>query len=672
MADMRNSYSIPIIHKTPHNWTRIFTTVFMLFLTANISQVYSQSPRKVKAFGVESLNGIISLESDYRALRTIPRNYSADTSQSMVFAARFGINATTYLLHPNLFLLSTDLEYAPGLARNQYIASPDRSETHTAENIRLQATIVKDLPVSLSGFWNYHHAFIDREIVTSEEILGKHYGGSINYRNKFAPLTLSYRNEDTRQDELATGRVFTTKRDHLQFDIRTQQDPIHTHRLSMSFDDLKRKYFAANEVMNTNYSAHLENGFVFDSARSTLFRSNISFYDQTGTSEYRRIQVGEVFTTVLPLSFKSSLQYQFMQFAFPDNTSNQHLGTGILEHKLFESVQSFIQYDYAHIDQTILEQKWQLFQLDIRYRKKLPLDGLLQLGYHFSNRTDKLESRAAQIAIRNEVLVLDDASIITLSNPNIVATSIVITDPTETIYYDEHFDYELILRGPYIEVLRIPGGRIANGEIVWTDYNVSHLSSYNYTSSGSGYTGSISLFDRFIEGYGKIDKLAFDEIETQSFRQFKWYSQTLYGIRLRYSIFNAKAERDEYETNIIPYTSTRYMLNASGKIWSNFNVAVTAKYRDILLIDADERQKFSDLSMQVIYALSAVTRVNLEGSMRKQEGRGIDLELATGRFSIETAYRNIRIIGGVEGYKKDFLQDRQDYIRGYIRVERRF
>ena len=47
-----------------------------------------------------------------------------------------------------------------------------------------------------------------------------------------------------------------------------------------------------------------------------------------------------------------------------------------------------------------------------------------------------------------------------LANPNVLESSVVVTDLSNTVVYTRSIDYELFERGDRTEIARIPGGLI--------------------------------------------------------------------------------------------------------------------------------------------------------------------------------------------------------------------
>ena len=79
-----------------------------------------------------------------------------------------------------------------------------------------------------------------------------------------------------------------------------------------------------------------------------------------------------------------------------------------------------------------------------------------------------------EITISNEPQTLTTGIITTLSQTNVIESTVVGTDITGTTLYSEFIDYNVIPQGDLTAVERVPGGSIANGETVLVSYKTGN------------------------------------------------------------------------------------------------------------------------------------------------------------------------------------------------------
>jgi hypothetical protein len=86
----------------------------------------------------------------------------------------------------------------------------------------------------------------------------------------------------------------------------------------------------------------------------------------------------------------------------------------------------------------------------------------------------------------------------------------------------------------------------------------------------------------------------------------------------------------------------------------------------------EDSYDFFDLSGQLNYTINSRIRMDLQGGLRKQNGRGRDLELVNLRSELKVLYRESHFTFGYEFYYRAFISDITRYNGGYIRYERTF
>ena len=183
---------------------------------------------------------------------------------------------------------------------------------------------------------------------------------------------------------------------------------------------------------------------------------------------------------------------------------------------------------------------------DIKYTKKIP-KGQLTLSYNYFRFNQQMKSEPWNLQVLMEPHVLLDAEIEYLDKQFIDITSIVVKDATGTIFYQENLDYVLIERDRFIEIQRIPGGQITDGQTVYVDYINTQNESYQYVTNNNTFNASISFFNMFIEFYYRTSKQDYTNIEKADFVTLNYYTQNIIGTRLIYKIFSGGVEYEHYK-----------------------------------------------------------------------------------------------------------------------------
>ena len=618
-----------------------------------------------------SLNGAISLEGQYRSQETILKSNLTERPKTSLLRGLFLLRSQSYVWHPNFLLLDLDLEYQPGSRKDNFLVIPDRSETQTAEKGYVRASFFSQRPLSLSVFSNLNHSYVNRELLTNIETYRTDFGSSVSFRNKIIPGTVRYMNENWRQYELQTDRRFTNKQQTVQGDFRKSFYGLDNHQLQTSYNDYSRQYGNDIHIDNQVSDFSLRDRFYFDNNQRNSFNSFIWYYHQTGSDDFDRFQIFENTGIQLYENLQFLGNYQYSWFKRTSFTSNQHNVDLRLKHQLFLSLQSQIYYEYSYLNQSAFKELLNTAGLAFNYRKKIPA-GFLILNYDIRKRYQNHSSLPGLLTVFNEELRLVDGQTILLQNPFVDPNSVVVHDQTGTIIYQENIDYLLIRRADYIEIQRLPGGQIPDGGTVYVDYIATQLRSYKFDTWNNNFSANLAFFNNLIEFYFRYFDQDYSSIENPNESVLKYITQHTYGIRSSVGFLSAGFEYENYNSNIIPFRSTRYFISLTRQFFNRLNGILSFNSRNYKYTFNQESQKFNDLTGRFLYQISRSWQFKLDGGYRFQQGRGIDLNLTTFRAELLTSWHKLTFAAGVDYYQRDFSGEKLRYNGSYLRITRNF
>jgi hypothetical protein len=650
---------------------KLYIQLIMVTISST-SHLFGQvSKVPIKFWDLQSIDGVIGFEGEYKTQDIELRSNYSDNLKSSKMVGKLGLNTQSYFYHPNLISLDTEMEYNPGTSKDKYLIIPDRADVSTGERARGLITFMRTQPVIVTGNANFAHHYTSRENTTNIETYNTGFGGGLRYRNDFAPISISYRKENIDQRELQTDREYLTKRENIRANSELSLGDFDKTRLSYTFDNYDRQYYSSLKTRSKVSSLQLNSNVYLDSTKINTLNSNISYSLNSGDFESNRLQINESLNLQLQSNFLYNGNYSFFNFDQQQTKSAQHIINNRLEHQLYKSLRTHISYEYVNSNQTFYEEIIGTAGIGISYNKKVPT-GNLSLSYNFRKRNLENNNLSPDISIINEEHSLNDDEIILLNNPYVEISSILVKDITGSIIYQEFLDYILIERGEFIEVQRIPGGLFSDGSSIYVDYQAIGQPSYEYAVNTNNFTSRLSLFNNFFEIYFRLNENYYDNIIGRDATILKTRSQRVYGSKIRFNLLSAGIEFDDYNSNIIPYESTRYYLTLSSRISDNFSTSVTGNLKFIELINENEKQEFRDLAGRLIYNVSKITSFSLEASYRFQRGKGLDLDLSIIRAELKTQYRAIYLTFGIEGYNRKYISEKLNYLGSFIRIERKF
>ncbi|MBN2008536.1 hypothetical protein JW960_04225 [candidate division KSB1 bacterium] len=647
----------------------VITVIIVCF---SLSVLHAQSGQvEIGQWKHTSLHGGLSMQHMYRSQETILRSGVAEKPVMQDFNGQIRLNSRSYVWHPNFMQINIDADYNPGIKNEQFLVIPNRSETRTTEKFRIETVIFDMRPLAFNLFGGLSHGYINREYASSVENNRQDYGGGLSFRNRFVPLTVHYQNANWKQNELNTSRLYTNNRENIRTDINKSFGKLDANKFSYNYDDYQRSYGDAGSVRNFTSNFQFENRLAFTERRKSYWNSLMNYRTQAGSQSYDRLQINENTRIQLPAQFSAIALYRYTDYEQNLFSNKQQSVTGRLEHQLFLSLHSQIYHEYIDIQHTSYTEFINRSGAGFDYQKIIPT-GLFKLAYEFQYRNDHHNSNPGILSITSEMHELQDTRIVLLENPGIDPASVVIWDEDRTIRFQENIDYLIFTRENYLQIQRLPGGQISDGQSVLVDYTAIRINSYQFDTNTHAFRASVQLFNRLLETYLRTEEQDYTNVDNAAQQILKTITRQVYGVRLQWKDISAGWEHDNYESNIVPYRSARYFMTVSHTMGTALTTFISGNWRDYVLTHDDEQQQFADISGRILYAWTRSTTASLDGGYRFQDGRGIDLKLTNVRFQLSNRFRELIMTVGIDVYRRDFSGETLNYNGGFIRIERTF
>ena len=647
-------------------------TILLIIFAAG-SLYAQQPPDSFQVWGLRHYSGSVGLRGFYREQR---RTISGITDFS-TFPFLYGniqLNTQSYLGHPNLLLLDIGGEFNPGLSRQRYTVSPDRSEVLTFARLNTRATLFSGKPVSLSGHFDLSSNYINREYVTSLRTDARLWGVNFNLANKILPFTASYSDRQWNQLETETGRTYRNR----QKDIRATVSHSFTrlgdkNELSFNSYDFFQEDQNLVQVYNRFTTWQLTNMYYLDGLKNYSLRSFIIGFNQRGTTlNQDRLQILESVNLRLPKQFRFSGNFDYTLLNQQVQSLRQMRLNATLEHQLYASLRSSLFVEQFNTYHSAYQENNLRTGISFNYIKKIPT-GTLNLQYSYKQHRQQISSKpGSEIRVFDEPHVLSDGEVVLLNLPYIDPASVVVKDNMGAIIYQLDFDYRLVRHNEFLEVVRIPGGQIPNNAAILVDYTAAQVGTYSFIAHRQLFTVRLVLFRQLLEMYYSLSTQDYSGIESPEFVTLNFYQRHLYGGRLNIWLLNIGIERDEYRSTIVPYEKMRYYLRLNGRFNKKWLFSVNGDITDLLLTEDNTRQFYASLFGKMVYRIKPRTSLRLDTGYRKQIGEQIDLDLVTAKLEFNTAYRNLYMRAGVEVYRRFYISENFDFKGIYFQIDRRF
>lgn len=618
-----------------------------------------------------SLSGEIRAKGLYREQERTENGFG-DRQFGQYLTGGVLLKTKSYFVHPNFLVFDADGGYFPEKNIDNYIVLPDQAEVRTLKKLDLKATFFGQKKANFTAFANFDESYQNRENLTDIKSNSKQWGGIFNYNNKILPFSANFHQRYWKQKEISTGRKFTM--DELGALVKatksfTLRDK---HELSFSHNEYVNINENLNRIQNTIENLSLHNYVAFGEKKKYTFNSMVSNYTMKGNTDYSRFQALENLTLKLPENLTFINSYNFYQTKQVSNKLVQHNIQSSLDHKLFQSLESRLFFEYNLFDHNLYNEFTSKAGIYLKYTKQIPT-GNFTLSYMYYRYHDDMNSDPSTLQIRGEEYTLSDNQIVLLKRAYVDPNTIVVKDVTGVITYVKDVDYILIERYPYIEIRRIiPGFQLANNANVYIDYDAIQPGKYKYDADNHMLSANLMLFNRKLELYYRLSNQDYVNMTKTEYLTLNYFTSNTVGGRLDFEFVNGGAEYEFYNSSLVPYRMTKYFINFQKNIKNKVSLSLGGNYQDYHMIHENENQQFLDINSRISYSILRTTKFNLDCSYRKQQGRGIELELLTSRAEITSVIRQLYLTLGAEFYKRNYIAEKLMLKGVYVQIVRKF
>lgn len=619
---------------------------------------------------LKNLSGELSLLGTVREYKSLFNDISEEQNSKYLIGG-IKLNTNSYLWRPDIISFYINGEFNPETRNEKYINIPDRSEIRTLKKLDIRATIFSDKNINLSSYLNLNQSYFNRENLTNVRADNKQWGTLFSFNNKILPFSISYRNISWNQTETESGRNFNMAQNTLEGRLTKSFYGNDKHEIKYSHDEYNYYYADLNSVENVISRVSMNNNLFFDEERKYSYSSIISFYDQLGNYTFNKLEANERLIFHLPANLDFNANYNYYRMEETIQQFNTHRIRGALKHQLYQSLTTQVFADNLSTNHSYYKESVFRTGADIKYTKRLPF-GRLNLGYNYFRQQNTMSSDPTSIQINREEHSLNDSDITLLDKAYVDQTSIIITDQSATIIYLQGVDYIINEINNFTGVIRVPGGQIAQDQIVLVNYTAVQPGSYFYVAHNNTVSSSIFFFERLFEIYYRGSSQNYSSVRETEFLTLNRYYQNTVGGRIYYKFATAGIEYDYFNSNIIPYKRIKYYLNINFRIKSKLLVSVNSRLRDYMLLDNDVNHRYANISGRIAYSINTQTRLNFEAGYLNQNGLNIDLDLITARMEIVATVRQFNVKAGVNYYNRKYLNSNFQFTGSYIKLIRTF
>ncbi len=630
--------------------------MFYIILSA-LSASSQTDPSPFQVWRLMHYSGEARLRGTYRAYTTTRDNYQSSQTD-MYLNGLFHINTKSYFVHPNFMLVDFNATLNPMTRKDSYIGAPDYSEKYASEGLDCTALFFNKKKIHVTANAILNRAILNIENITKVESKTKQYGATASYTGRFLPVTIGYTQLNLEQNTIGSDDKFVL--DQRIWQANASKSFTEYDENSVSYLHTENKSAQTNSVpiLQTFYNENtidlleLTDNISFDKEKKYAFSSYISNSNERGTLYYKRLYANESLNLKLPYKFVLFNNYNYGTTQFEENKITTHATQSALSHQLYESLHTKVFFDHLQVNQAAYDEYRNKIGIDLMYDKKIP-KGKLLLYYNYFREYIDIISASSTLRVVHAEYILIDNQITLLKNQNIDMQSVVVKDNTGNLVYRLNVDYILIDRNPYVEIVRIPGGLIANNTTVYIDYNAEQAGTYSYYMNSRSFTADLMLFKNKLDLYFRSYYQDYNDVTLKDNLSLNYLRRHIIGTRVDFNYLKAGVEFDDYNSNILPYRALNYFINLQ-KSFKQVSFTLNSNLHNIYMIDEDEYREDFDISCKVAYSVLKNTKIDFDYTYRSMKGKYVNMELTTTKVEITSTINKLFVsLGGELYWNKD-------------------
>lgn len=490
------------------------------------------------------LEGEIQFGYEWNRRRTSFRGGTESRFERMNFTEKLRLLNRWFVFDPRLASLTTGGTI--GFFQEQFsFDGKDQGEQGNLLGYDLTGTFLQGKPYTLTAFTSRGTETLTREFASSSEVLRESSGATLTLR-EVVPFdsTLLVRRDRIAQD-LRFGSI-VDQREELRTSASyagTWLGEVTDLDLGYEFNDVDERTFQGLDYQtHEGRFAHL---FYFGPYLEKSISSRWNLFQRAGTTDSTHAQANEDLRIEHTDTISTGYRYNFSLLSVQGFQTVSHAGDVNLQHRLFESLTTTLNAQARSSDFRNGRTLGYGGNGQLDYTKEIWLGGRFVAGAGLFYRIDDQEVPEGELLVVGERHVFAASQRFFLDNPRVDRSSLVITNESRTIVFQESFDYVLRDIGEETEVERVASGRIEEGQAVLVDYAFVTAPSLRFASRGI--QSNVGLdYDWFLLYYRRSQSTQ-DLLSGAGSEFLDDVSEDNVGLQLRWSRPWASAEsRNEY------------------------------------------------------------------------------------------------------------------------------
>lgn len=541
----------------------------------------------LKAFELERLEVALRFDGRWREERLKQSGQPTLKNTEDVYEETIDLSTRAYLGHRNLCDLTADLSLGwQDVDATNESTNFNQNDSGTLTTYNINALLLAESKAPTTVYANRSQTLLSREFAGSLDSTLSEYGAFVNTFADTAPTSIHlFHREQDETDQFGLVDYHLTQ-DTIA--VQTEWSPTDNQRvlLDYAFDMVDEKQGTAFVNNYNRHDATLTHTLEFGPENRHNLRSTLRIYDQDGPYAQSTYRLDESLRLRHTDRFETRYDLTLEQRETGGRDQNRYRLAGLARHKLFDSLVTTFNLGASQTelpDDSFTSDEY-FTTLNFDYVKRVPY-GQLNAGLGLNLSQIDNSDRGNVIPIVDERITFNDPLPVIIARRNILPASIFVTNVTETRVYVEGLDYILRTFSDRIELQRVVGGAIADGETVLIDYDLGP----EPANSIQSFTHTLVLRYTIQEGRlrGLSTYLTYSDVsqdlDAADTTLFTLNDQTrlLLGAELRRGPLTLLAEHEDVSSEVSPYTLLRFQARYDQRLGSRSWVALEATHEGV-------------------------------------------------------------------------------------------
>jgi len=577
--------------------------------------IVGESRERFKTVEIERFRAFLDFYSRYQKDRLTANGQPTRTDIEWLFRESLGISTRAFIGHRNLIDLTADasLGWEDTIIDSDTLGVSEGHESAIVDGFNFNALVLGEsqAPVTIHGFRD--QSLLNREFYTTIDVLNTEIGASVRTLLETAPTTISYVHREREQSD-RIGQVDTSSKQDV-FSLLSQWSPSENQRLRLdySLSFIQEKPAPGANLSYTRHDATITHELDFGPEERYSLRSTGRVYDQQGDYPNRILRLHEQLIAEHTDNLESRTDLTVEEQTVNAREQRVVRGSIVLTHELYDSLVTSVRGGGSHLDapDDDFTSDEYFCTLVLDYTKEVPFG---RFSASVSGTFDHLDDseRGQTLTILDSPQTFNDPLPVVLLRRNIVPASILVTDASGFTTYVDGSDYTLLPLPNRIELERVLGGGIADGQSVLVDYDIGpepailtttgvFASNLRYTIE-EGTLQGLSLYGEWRDVVQSIRTTDPDALpnELQNLRT---------GIDYRRKPFSFEAEYERNASTISPFEANRFRAGFNQPLGPRSYVNIYGSYETFDFWDDGQLLKLGRVTAELAHELSYEWRV---------------------------------------------------------------